>query len=70
MAWLSEYLAQAGVSTFWGKRGLDAGLPASVAQISGVDQHSAVVSVLVLLTHAAAGIAVGLAVLHWQNRRR
>jgi ABC-type multidrug transport system ATPase subunit/pSer/pThr/pTyr-binding forkhead associated (FHA) protein len=68
----SEALALAGVSTYWGKRGLDAGLPESVARAvpGGLEQHSTGVAVLVLLAHAAAGVAVALAVLHWQNRRQ
>jgi hypothetical protein len=70
---LSRLLALLGVSTYWGKRGLDACLPEEVAQAvlpSGLEQHSTGVAVLVLLAHAAAGIVVSLAVLHWQNRRR
>ncbi|HWG44796.1 MAG TPA: FHA domain-containing protein [Gemmataceae bacterium] len=68
---LSKVLAVMGVSTYWGKRGLDACLPAKVAQaMPGLEQHSIGVAVLVLLTHALVCIALALAVLHWQNRRR
>ncbi len=68
---VSKGLALAGVSTYWGKRGLDACLPEAVAKaLPGLEQHSAAVAVLVLLGHALAGVALALAVLHWQNRRR
>jgi ABC transport system ATP-binding/permease protein len=69
----SKVLAELGISTYWGKRGLDACLPADVAQAvppAGLEQHSAPVAVLVLLAHAALGVAVALAALHWQSRRR
>ena len=70
---LSKVLALAGVSTYWGKRGLDACLPEKVAQSvlpSGLEQHSAGAAVLVLLAHAVACIVVSLTVLHRQSRRR
>ena len=68
---LAEVLAMVGVSTFWGKRGLDASLPNSVAEMApNLEQHSTPVAILVLLAHAAAACAVALAVLHWQDRRR
>jgi ABC-type multidrug transport system ATPase subunit/pSer/pThr/pTyr-binding forkhead associated (FHA) protein len=70
---LSRLLALLGVSTYWGKRGLDACLPEEVAQAvlpSGLEQHSTGVAVLVLLAHAAACIVVSLLMLHMQNRRR
>jgi ABC-type multidrug transport system ATPase subunit/pSer/pThr/pTyr-binding forkhead associated (FHA) protein len=68
----SEVLALGGVSTYWGKRGLDAGLPEEVARAvpGGLEQHSTGIALLVLLAHAAAGMAVALAVLHWQSHRR
>ena len=69
----SKLMAQIGVSTYWGKRGLDACLPEDVANALPqlrLDQGSTVVAVVVLLAHAAAGVAFALAVLHWQNRRR
>ncbi len=68
----SKALALVGISTYWGKRGLDACLPPEVAAQAlpgGLEQHSTGVAVLVLLAHAVAGIAVALAVLHWQSRR-
>jgi ABC transport system ATP-binding/permease protein len=69
----SKALALVGVSTYWGKRGLDAALPDSVVRAAapaGIEQHSTSVAVLVLLAHAAAGIMLALAVLHSQKRRR
>lgn len=70
----SKLLALIGISTYWGKRGLDACLPEAVAKAAppaGVDQIShPSVAVLVLLAHAVVGIVVAMAVLHWQNRRR
>jgi ABC-type multidrug transport system ATPase subunit/pSer/pThr/pTyr-binding forkhead associated (FHA) protein len=68
----SKFLALLGISTYWGKRGLDACLPADVARAvlpSGLEQHSATGALFVLLVHAAAGIAVALAVLYAQSRR-
>ena len=70
---LSKGLALVGVSTYWGKRGLDACLPEKVAKAmppAGLEQHAMSVAVLVLLAHAAAGIVVALAMLHWRSRRR
>jgi ABC-type multidrug transport system ATPase subunit len=68
---VSKALALLGVSTYWGKRGLDACLPADVARAApGLEQHSTGGTLLVLLAHAAAGMVVALAVLYWQNRRR
>ena len=68
----SRALAYLGISTFWGKRGLDSCLPDSVANemIPPLEQHSASVAILVLLTHAAVCVLVALMVLYWQNRRR
>jgi ABC-type multidrug transport system ATPase subunit/pSer/pThr/pTyr-binding forkhead associated (FHA) protein len=68
---LSKALAVAGIATYWGKRGLDGCLPEDVAKLSpGLVQHSSAAAVLVLLAHAAVGVAVALALLRWQNRRR
>lgn len=69
---LTRALAFVGVSTYWGKRGLDACLPENVARAvppAGLEQHSTTVAILVLLVHAAVGVAVALAVLHWHSRR-
>jgi hypothetical protein len=66
---VSKVLALAVVSTYWGKRGLDACFPESVAQSVGLEQESVGVAVLVLLGHAAAGVVAALVVLRWQNRR-
>ncbi len=63
---VSKALALLGVSTYWGKRGLDGCLPESF----GLEQHSPGVAVLVLLTHVGLGVAVALAALYWQSRRR
>ncbi len=67
----SKWLAQLAISTYWGKRGLDASLPTTLAQamIPPVEQHSTAGAVVVLLTRAAVGMAVALGVLHWQSRR-
>lgn len=68
---LSKALAMIGISPYWGKRGLDGCLPAAVAKlVPGLEQHSTAVAVVVLLVHAVAGIAVALAVLHWQSAGR
>jgi hypothetical protein len=68
---LSEWLAMLGISTFWGKRGLDACLPAEVAEAvpGGLEQHSTALALLVLLLHAAVGVVAALIVLHVRNRR-
>jgi ABC-type multidrug transport system ATPase subunit len=66
---LSKLLALAGVSTYWGKRGVDAALPDSVASFvpGGLERHSTAVAVLVLLAHAGVCVALALAVLRWQS---
>ena len=69
----SKLLALVGVSTYWGKRGLDACLPEEVAQAAlpkALEQDSTSVAVLVLLAHAAAGVALAVAVLYWQSQRQ
>jgi len=67
----SKLLAQVCISTYWGKRGLDACMPENVANavMPRLEQGSTALAVLILLAHAAAGIAFALAVLYWQNRR-
>jgi ABC-type multidrug transport system ATPase subunit/pSer/pThr/pTyr-binding forkhead associated (FHA) protein len=68
---LSKVLALVGVSTYWGKRGLDGCLPEEVAKaVPGLEQHSPAGAVLVLLMHAAVCIVAALVVLHWQHLRR
>jgi ABC-type multidrug transport system ATPase subunit/pSer/pThr/pTyr-binding forkhead associated (FHA) protein len=67
---VSKVLAVAGISTYWGKRGLDACLPEDVARALDIEQHRALVAVLVLLAHAVVGVAAALGILYWQNRRR
>jgi ABC-type multidrug transport system ATPase subunit len=66
----SKALALAAITTYWGKRGLDACLPEEVARAVGLEQHPAAGAVAVLLAHAAVGVVVALALLHWQGRRR
>ena len=67
----SKALALAGISTYWGKRGLDACLPENVARaIPGLEQHSAALAVLVILGHAAVCVVAALGVLHWRSRQR
>jgi hypothetical protein len=54
-------------------RRLDGCLPEAVAKAyppAGLQQHSPALAVLVLLIHAVIGVALALAVLHWQSRRR
>lgn len=67
---LSEMLALGVVSTYWGKRGLDGTLPEKVVDAipGGMDQHSTVVAVLVLLAHALACVLGALVVLQWQSK--
>jgi ABC-type multidrug transport system ATPase subunit len=65
----SKGLALLCISTYWGKRGLDGCLPTEVASAVGLEQHSTVLAVFVLLVHAAIGIGVALAVLYAQSRR-
>jgi hypothetical protein len=69
---LTKALALLGVSTYWGKRGLDACLPESVANAlpGGLEEHSTVIALLVLLFHAVVCITAALAALHWQTIRR
>jgi ABC transport system ATP-binding/permease protein len=70
---LSKAMALLGVSTYWGKRGLDGCLPKDVAQAfppSGLKQESTGLAVLVLMVHAIIGIAIALTVLHRQGGRR
>jgi ABC-type multidrug transport system ATPase subunit len=71
---LSKGLALAGITTYWGKRGLDACLPDKVAEAAekafGLEKHSPSGALLVLLGHAVVCIVVALAVLHGQSRRR
>jgi ABC-type multidrug transport system ATPase subunit/pSer/pThr/pTyr-binding forkhead associated (FHA) protein len=68
---LSHALALIAVSTYWGKRGLDACLPAEVAQAvpGGLEQHSTAIALLVLVLHTAASVLTALIVLHTRSRR-
>ena len=69
----SKFLAILGVSTYWGKRGMDACLPENVANAvlppPGLEQHSTGVAVAVLFAHALAAVMIALVLLNWQNRR-
>jgi ABC-type multidrug transport system ATPase subunit/ABC-type multidrug transport system permease subunit len=68
---VSKTLALVGISTYWGKRGLDSLLPSDVAEaLPGLERHSTTAAVLVLLLHAVLCITAALVVLWWQNRRR
>jgi ABC-type multidrug transport system ATPase subunit len=68
---VSKGLALVGISTCWGKRGLDGCLPEKVAQLSpGLEQHSPAVALCVLLLHTAFFVGAALAMLRWHNRRR
>ena len=68
---LSKWLARIGISTYWGKLGLDSCLPEDVAQsLPGLERGYLNSAILVLLTHAMAAMAVGLVTLYVQNRRR
>lgn len=69
---VSKGLAAISVSTYWGKRGLDACLPAEVAHAlrpTPLEQHSIAMALLVLLLHAAACMAIAIIALRWGGRR-
>ena len=71
LAGVSKKLALVGISTYWGKRGLDASLPDDVAGwLPSLERHSTSAAVLVLGLHAVVCIVAALLVLLWQNRRR
>jgi ABC-type multidrug transport system ATPase subunit len=67
----SKALAGAFVSTYWGKRALDAALPTAVAQamVPPLEQQSAFAAAVALVLHAAAAVALALGALWLQNRR-
>jgi len=70
---VSKALALAGITTYWGKRGLDGCLPEDLAkamQPEALEQHSTLAAMTVLGGHALAGIVVALGILYWQNLRR
>jgi ABC transport system ATP-binding/permease protein len=66
---LSKGLALAGITTYWGKRGLDGCLPEGVGRAAMVEQHSVGPALAVLLAHALVAAAVALVLLHLQGRR-
>jgi hypothetical protein len=66
---LSERLAQAFITAYWGNRGLDALLPKDVAAAARLEQGSYASSMFVVLAHAGAFMVIGLGVLLWQGRR-
>jgi len=67
----SKVLARVAIATYAGKRGLDGCLPESVTAVlpQGLEHDMTGMAVLVLLAQSAAGVAVALAVLHWQSGR-
>jgi hypothetical protein len=67
---LSKVLALSGITTYWGKRGLDGCLPEKVAQAVRLEQNSTTAAVFVLLAHAAAGVIAALLLLHLSTMRR
>jgi ABC transport system ATP-binding/permease protein len=70
---VGQVLAVIGVSTYWGKRGLDACLAEELARAllpRALEQHSSFVAVLMLVLHSVLAAVVALIVLHWQSRRR
>jgi ABC-type multidrug transport system ATPase subunit len=67
---LSKALAVLGITTYWGKRGLDACLPEDVAKAAFLEQGHLWQALLVLLLHAAVGAALALLLLHYQGRRK
>lgn len=70
---LSKVLALSFITTYWGKRGLDACLPEKVAQAlfpEPLVQHSSFEALLVLLAHAMVGVVVTLVILYLQGQRR
>jgi ABC-type multidrug transport system ATPase subunit/pSer/pThr/pTyr-binding forkhead associated (FHA) protein len=66
---LSERLAQAFITAYWGNRGLDALLPKDVAAAARLELGSYASSMFVVLAHAGAFMLIGLGVLLWQGRR-
>ena len=62
---MSKVLALIGVSTYWGKRGLDGCLPEDM----GLERDSTGVALLVLLVHATVGITLSIRMLRLQSRR-
>lgn len=66
---LSEKLARAMITTYWGNRGLDALLPEEVARYAGLKQESAREAILVLACHALVFVLIALLCLWLQGRR-
>ena len=66
---LSKVLALIGVSTYWGKRGLDGCLPEEVTRAMQLGRGSIWMALPVLLLHAALGVALSIGVLRVQSRR-
>jgi ABC transport system ATP-binding/permease protein len=70
----SKTLAMAAVSTYWGKRGLDSCLPEEVAAhlrgLQDLESDSFRTAIAVLAIHAFACVAISVAALVFQGRRR
>jgi len=72
---LSRVLAKAGITTYWGNRGLDDCLPDTLAKAmkpDALDQNGSggvAMAMGVLLLHAVVGIVAALVLLYWQGRR-
>lgn len=66
----SKALALVGISTYWGKRGMDACLPDNVIKTMGLEEHSMGGALLMLMVHAGVCVIAALVMLYWQNRRR
>ncbi len=67
---LGEALAMGTITTFWGKRALDACLPEEMARAVGLEQHALAGAGAVILVHAAVALVAALVLLRLQNRRR
>lgn len=72
---LSKGLAMVFITTYWGKRALDATLPKEVADVALKGElldgsPSFGQGVLLLWLHAVVGVVAALALLHWQGRRK
>jgi ABC-type multidrug transport system ATPase subunit/ABC-type multidrug transport system permease subunit len=71
---VSKLLALAGITTYWGNRGLDGDgcLDTALAEAmkpKALEQNSPWLAMAILLLHALAGIVVALGLLYWQGRR-
>jgi hypothetical protein len=67
---LSEKIALVAVTTYWGKRGLDALLPEDVARAAGIGRQSALMAFAVLLLHTLVFMVAAWVLLRIQERRQ